>query len=124
MRFILTDEHLYPWPVTIEVPDPDRPGEILEQKFTARFRAMPVDEAQALDDEIEALPPKDRARRQDDLLRRVLIGWGEDVVDDGGRQVPFTPEALERAIRHSWFRIGVYRAYRQSLQGRAAALGN
>ena len=123
MKFRLTNEYRYPWPVTIRVPDPDRAGEILEQEFTATFLAMPLDEAEALDEEIDEAPARDQVRRRNDVLRRVLVGW-DGIEDDDGAAVPFSDDALNAAIQHSWFRIGVYQAYFRSLQGEAPRLGN
>lgn len=124
MKFVLTREHLYPWPVVISVPDPENAGAVIEQKFTMVFRAMPLDESQKLDEEIAALPPEQQATRQDDLLRAVARDWDDQVVREDGTPVPFSIEALTLAMQHSWFRIGVYQAYRESLRGRAAAQGN
>lgn len=124
MKFRLTAEHVYDWPVTVSIPDPDKPGEVIEQGFKMRFRAMPRDEAEALDAEIASLPPREAMKREDDVLRRVCLGWDDAVIDDAGKAVPFSSEALEQAMRFSWFRIGCYRAYRQSLQGEAAKRGN
>jgi hypothetical protein len=124
MKFRLTTEHVYPWPVVCEVPDPDDAGNIVEQKFTVTFRAMPKSEGEALEEEIAALPPKQQSARQDDVLRRVVIGWNGDVIGDDKKAIPFSAEALEQAMQFSWFRIGCYRAYRQSLQGEAAKKGN
>lgn len=124
MKFVLTREHLYPWPVTVSVPNPDRPGEVIEQSFVMTFRALPLDESKVIDAEIAALAPAQQAERSDDLLRSVARGWDDQVIDDEGKPIPFSPGALELAMQHSWFRIGVYSAYRRSLQGRAADQGN
>lgn len=122
MKFRLTKTYIYDWPVKLSVPDPDQPGKFVEQEFVGRFAAMPRDEAMALDAEIAALLPLEQTSRQDDVLRRVLVGWPSGVEDETGKPVPFTPEALEEAIQFSWFRAGVYRAYAESLRG--AASGN
>lgn len=121
MKFRLTSDHTYPWPVIVSVPDPENAGAVIEQSFVMTFRAMPLDEAHRLDEEIEALPAKEQSRRQDDVLRRVAIGWDEDVVGDDGKPIPFNQVALDQAIQLSWFRIGCYRAYRESLMGQAKA---
>lgn len=123
MKFRLTKEYRYPWPVKIRVPDPERAGEIAEQEFTATFLAMPLDEAEALDEEIDALKPRSQVHRRNYVLRRVLVGW-DGVEGDDGAAVAFSPASLDAAIQHSWFRIGVYQAYFQSLQGEAQRLGN
>lgn len=124
MKFVLTREHIYPWPVTINPPDPENAGQVLEQKFNMTFRALPRDEAKRLDAEIEALPAKEQAARQDDLLRKVCIGWDDDVVGDDKKPIPFSAAILEEVLIHSWNRIGLYRAYRESLQGAGAQQGN
>lgn len=124
MKFVLTREHVYPWPITVALPNPDKPGEIVEQKFTMTFRAMPLDEAEKLDAEISALPADQQAARQYDMMRKVAQGWDDQVVDDAGKPVPFSSDAFELAMVHSWFRLAVLSGYRQSLQGRAAQQGN
>lgn len=124
MKFVLTTEHTYFWPVTVSLPDPAKSGELIEQKFDIQFRAMPRDESDAFDAELAALPPEAARQRKHDLLKEIVLGWGDGVVDKKGHQVPFSAEALHQAMQMSWFLVAVYRAYAQSLSGDQARLGN
>ena len=56
-------------------------------------------------------------------IQRVVKNWS-DVVDADGATVPFTPEKLEMALQHAWFRTGIQRALVESQNGEAPRLGN
>jgi hypothetical protein len=125
MKFVLSSAKSYPWPVTVRIPDPANPGSFVEQTFTARL--IPQDQDawiadQAAVDAIEPFGARMKASRA--KLAARIEGWGEDVVDDAGNPVPFTPENLDRALRQSWFRIGVLEAIQASANGEEARLGN
>lgn len=119
MKFVLTESYVYDWPVKALVPDPSKPGAMLEQELVVKFAAMSRDEAKRLDAEIAALPETEQVARQDDVLRRVLVGW-EGVVDSEDRRVPFAQETLDIALQFPWFRSACYRAYADSLRGAVA----
>ncbi len=125
-KFRMVSRRRYSWPVTVRFPDPDpnRAGEIVEQTFTVLFEEMPRDEARALQDEIEALPPREQEERQHDMLVAVIKGWGDDIVDHADQPIPFSEAALREGLQSSFLRIGLYRAYVQSLTGEAARKGN
>src|SRR5690606_18254801 len=101
-----------------------KPGEFLKQTFKVEFEAEDRDEAIARNEEWAALPPKERIRREDDQLRKVVKNWDDVTGADGKTPVSFSAEAFEQGLRHSWFRIGLYRAYAESLNGEAPRLGN
>ncbi|MBO0662153.1 hypothetical protein LQ948_04770 [Jiella sp. MQZ9-1] len=44
--FVLTDSYRYFWPVTVLIPNPDRPGQTIEQSFDIEFEAIPLEEAE------------------------------------------------------------------------------
>ena len=56
-------------------------------------------------------------------VKRVVRNW-DGVVDDDGKPVPFTPEALEQALQHAWFRAGINKALSESQNGEEARQGN
>lgn len=126
MKFVLTKKHLYWWPVTVSVPHPDqeRAGEMLEMTFRMQFESLPRDEAKALYERIGALPAGEAEAQSHADLMRVVKGWDDDVVDDDGRPVPFSAEALQQLLQISWYRIGVYRAWAASQVGEATRRGN
>jgi len=123
MKFVLSRNHLYWWPVTIAVPHPDldRAGQMLEMTFRMRFEALPRDEARIMQE--RTAKPAGEEEPNADLLR-VIKGWDEDVVDEAGKPVPFSAEALRSLLQVSWFRLGVYRAWAASLVGEASRRGN
>jgi hypothetical protein len=126
MKFVLTRKHLYWWPVTVAVPSPDqdRAGEMVEMTFKMRFESLPRDEAKAMQDRIRALPENEAEAESHADLMRVVKGWDDDVIDDDGKPVPFSPEALRKLLQVSWYRLGVYRAWAASLVGEAPRRGN
>lgn len=126
MKFVLTRKHLYWWPVTVSVPSPerDRAGEMVTMEFRMQFAALPRDEARALQERMRATPAGEGESEAHADLMRVVKGWDEDVVDEAGRPVPFSTEALAELLQISWYRLGVYRAWAASLVGEAARRGN
>ncbi|ESY49019.1 MULTISPECIES: hypothetical protein [unclassified Mesorhizobium] len=123
MKFKLVEDYTYWWPVTVDLPDPDKPGKVVKQSFTIQFKPISGDESAALIKEIQALPPEERLARQHEELLRSSKDW-RDVTDENGEQVPFTEAALKACLQHSWFSRGLYKAYAQSLTPDEARRGN
>ena len=125
MKFALTTDYRYPWPVTIRKPDPKKPGKAIEQTFEMTFRQLPDAEAKEIDAiGAAAKTPAELNAHEHDLLRRVCVGWNDDVVDTDGEPVPFSAELFEQALQDVYFRIGVYQAYRASIALDGGRLGN
>jgi len=124
MKFKLIEQHTYWWPVTVEMPDPEKAGKVVTQSFTMQFQAMPADEGEAMVKEIAALPTlEERNAKQHEELMRVCKDW-RDVVDDEGKDVAFSSEGLRAAMQFSWFSRGLYKAYARSLAPDEARKGN
>lgn len=125
MDFVLSSEHLYWWPVTVRMPDPDpeKAGQLVDFTFRMRFAAMPLDEARERQKELAALPVEERLARQHDQMKEACHDW-DGVVEEDGTRVPFSHEWLNAAMQMPWFRLGVYEAYERSLTGQAARQGN
>lgn len=124
MKFKLVDRYAYWWPVVVAVPDPENPGKVIEQMFEARFEAQTEEEQRKQQEAYERLmTDNDRSRHEHAALYAVTKDW-RGVASEGGGDEPFTPAAFERAMQHSWFRLGMYKAYRDSIYGNAARLGN
>ena len=121
MKFILTSEHRYWWPVKVAIPDPDptKAGDYLEMEFKMQFDSLPRDEA----DKISTLMRSDASHAYADL-KRVARDWDDNVVDDKGKTIPFSPEAFDELLNISWYRLAVYRAWGASLVDEKARLGN
>lgn len=124
MKFVLTDDYRYRWPVTVRVPDPQKPGAFVEQTFEAEFRAMSEKRAREIDTAYAALErPEERAAHQHDVLREILTGWS-GVEGEKGKDVPFSPKTLELALQFQMFRTAVYEAYAASMRGDGVRLKN
>ena len=124
MKFTLSQTDRYWWPVTLRVPEPAKPGKIIEQSFQAEFEPLsPDEEVEAADRAAKLTKGKDVVRHAIDQAARVVKNW-DGVVDGDGNPVPFTPEVLAQAMKKSWFRFGVQKALEESLRGEEARLGN
>lgn len=116
MKFQITAEHRFRWPVTVSLPDPDKPGRHLKQQFTGTFEAIPIDEAKKLFEETGAITDQaEAADAEIALVEKVLVGWDEAVVGDDGKPIPFSTETLAQANRWGWFRRGAIEAYQAAL---------
>ncbi len=124
MKFVLSDSNRYWWPVTVSIPDPEQPGKIMRQTLKILFEPKDQDEALNEQERIAAISvPRERMLAERAALMDVIKGW-DDIVTDDKAPVPFTTENLTLALRKSWFRIGVYNAYAESLNGQEALAGN
>lgn len=122
MPFALVETLRVHWPVTVTRPSETSPGEVVKETFTGLFEVLGAEDARAHDERYLALPIDQRRDHENDLLKRVLVGW--DGVVAGGSPVPFTPDNLALALRFPWFPAGVYAAYREIMSGEKARLGN
>ena len=123
--FIVQKTPIYWWPVTVEVPSAETPGEFEQQTFQVQFENIGRSESRVLRDELTALRPgtPEYETHEDDLIRRVLRGW-RDIAEPSGLDVPFSPETFAALWENSWFRIGMWRAWQESISGEKARLGN
>lgn len=123
MQFNLSKSYRYWWPVTVRSPDPENPGKVIEQKLRVQFEPLPRDEEIAWQEKTAKLKTA-RARVEDEKvqMRSVVKNW--DGVLSGSDIVPFSPEALDLALQHPWFRIGLANAFAESLSGEEARMGN
>ena len=127
MKFVLTAEHTYWTPVKVRIPNPDpkRAGQFIEQSFKVKFRAVPLDEARALAEEIAAIEDVGEAvLRQNDLLKTAVIGWDESIVGDDENPIPFDAAALEQVLSNVWALRGMWEAWRSSVNEDKARKGN
>lgn len=124
MQFKLAKTYRYWWPVTVQIPDPETPGKIIEQQLKIEFEPMAQADLTTAQEESAKLKTlrevTDHGIRQ---IKRVICNW-DGVVDDDGKPVPFTAEALEQALQHAWFRTGINKALSESQNGEEARQGN
>ena len=124
MNFKLTTAQKYWWPVTVRLPDPDRPGKIIKQRFKMQFEAQPRDQVIADQERLNALTGlSEIAEHEYDMLRRACTDW-KDVDGEDGKPAPFTREAFDAQLQRTQFRVAVYEAYNESQSGEEARLGN
>ena len=124
MNFVLATAPVrYWWPVEVDIPDPENPGRYRRQHLKMLFEAESQDDALNRDEALALLETtRERIEHERNRLLAVCKSW-DDVIGDDKTPVPFTEENFLSALQHSWFRTGVYRAYLDSISGRAA-LGN
>ena len=124
MQFKLAKTYRYWWPVTVQIPDPEIPGKIIEQQLKIEFEPMAQAALTTAQEESAKLKTlrevTEHGIRQ---VKRVICNW-DGVVDDDGKPVPFTADALEQALQHAWFRTGINKALSESQNGEEARQGN
>jgi hypothetical protein len=112
MHFQICDPYSFWWPVTVSLPDPDRPGELCQQDFEGKFLMTSHEQLAELESE-----------GQEQLISTILTDW-RNVHDEDGNPAPFSGEALRKCLPYQHFRIAVYRAYLSALNGQAAPNGH
>ena len=108
------------WPVTINVPQDG--GGTKEQQFTGQFELISQKE---YDDFYKDAKGGEPAGEKDiGLARRVLTGWGDDVLDEDGNPLEFNAENKEKLIEIPYVRNGIVRSFIWCMHGNKAAEKN
>lgn len=124
MKFKLAKSHRYWWPVTVRMPDPETAGQVVEQQLKVQFEPLPRDEELRSNDAFAELKTlREMAEFEIANTRRIVRNW-DGVVDGDGEAVPFGEEVLGQALQFEWFRTAIVKAYRASMSGEEARLGN
>lgn len=124
MNFKLSRTHRYWWPVTVRIPDPETAGQVIEQQLKLQFEPLPrAEELRSNESFAELKTMRAMAEFEIANTKRIVRNW-DGVVDGNGEAVPFSEESLEQALQFEWFRAAVAKAYRASLAGDEARLGN
>lgn len=124
MKFVLAETPRYWWPVTVRVPSREEAGKVAEQRFEMLFEPQAQEAALEAAEAIAGMPTlRERAAGEREHLHAICKGW-RGVIDDTGGEVPFAADLLDQAAQQPWFRRGVLAAYRESLAGEEARLGN
>ncbi|WP_417691549.1 hypothetical protein [Roseibium sp.] len=110
MQFRLSDTYAFWWPVTVKMPDPEKPGKILFQSFEAQFLLVGSERLTALDGE---------SGDQHAVLKEVWAGW-RGVEDEDGEETVFSAEARDRCLDYAHVRLALYSAYLEASSGRDA----
>jgi hypothetical protein len=111
--FVIAKNYTYRWDVKIPVPVSTDKFE--DQSFTAIFRRLGLSEIEAITNSADA---NDRA-----LAKAVLVGW-ENVSDEAGEIVTFTPDHVEQLLDVTGVASAVVRAFMDSINGQAAKVKN
>ncbi len=104
--FVVREELTFEWPVVVELPDPEKPGEKLREEFTAVFKALPSEEAKSIRQRAQEIGEAETKP----MVQRVLTGW-KDVQNGEKKDLPFSKENLASAMTFSWFPVAVLQAY-------------
>lgn len=124
--FKVTDTPRFVWPVEVRLPSATEPGKIETQTFTGHFVLLGKDR---MDEMAAAMATANSAGADATYaetmtqIRNVLVGWGDDVVDDDGAAIPFSAEALDDICRFPQVREAIAIAYGEAASGKAR-LGN
>jgi hypothetical protein len=122
--FVLQQNRMFWWPVTVEVPSEDTPGELVKETFEVQFENIGLAEWRRIQGELAALSGDEYEARENDHMRRVTRGWRNVVAPDGKTSIPFTPENFDAFWQVSWNRIGLFKAWTEATGGQKARLGN
>jgi hypothetical protein len=112
--FKLSANPRYSWPVSVEIPADG--GTYDEAAFTVVFRRGTVEEYQALYKRMET-----GELNFVDAAKEVVLGWDE-VVDDGGEPIAFTPQALDGMLQVPRVAEAIFWAYIRSASGNEFSL--
>lgn len=92
------------WGVQVYVPVDGGRHQI--QKFTARFKVLSQEELKGITGDSDF---------DDEMLNKILIGWGEDLVDDAGQPLPFNEENKKAVLDIPFVRLAIIRAYGEAV---------
>ena len=125
MAFILSEKSTYPWTVSVQTPDLQKPGRWKTHTFTATFKKLPPLEVQ---ERLTALSDKDlgyeeRYSLENDFIEDVLLGW-DGITDECGEPILFSAATRERVLDVPEVRRALFEAYFDSALHRKAATKN
>lgn len=124
MKFKLVDTYRYWWPVIVRIPDEHNAGKMVEQQLKVLLEPQPREQAVAAAETYSKLKTaRAQADHEHDQLIAVVKNWDE-AEDQDKNPIPFTEANFRQALQHTWFRVGVYNAYTDSLNGIEARVGN
>lgn len=107
--FKIEDQETIEWPVVVNVPQ--NGGTFKKERFTVEFMMI---------SDSEILSIHEGGGRDPEVLRKVVVGWGDDVFDRDGKPLPFTRESLELLINIRRNRDALISAYGEISKGEAA----
>jgi hypothetical protein len=117
MAFVLKQSATYKWPVTLVIPADG--GRREKHTFDGEFRRLPqarINEIRRLGrlQELGRLEPEDEIQDQDGA-KEILAGWS-GVVDDEGKEIPFSEAALNQLLEIPTVAAQIIRAWGESIE--------
>ena len=124
MKFKLVETYRYWWPVIVRMPDEHNPGKMAEHELKVLFEPQPREEAvKAAEAYAKLKTAREQADHEHQRLLAVVKNWN-DIEDQDKNPIPFSEQSFLQALEYPWFRLGVYNAYTDSLNGIEARMGN
>jgi hypothetical protein len=142
MPFVLAERRpRFKWTVSVMRPDAKTPGKHVASTFTAEFDPLTPEEEQEKKDramavldegEAEVAEPDALDRNKAELrrlmerlrgepeeekahLRRVFVGWGQDLVDQDNKPIPYSDEVREQLLGFPEIRRALMTAYQAAM---------
>jgi hypothetical protein len=117
MAFVLKQSATYKWPVTLIIPADG--GRREKHTFDGEFRRIPqarINEIRRLGrlQELGRLDPEEEIQDQDGA-KEILAGWS-GVVDDEGKEIPFSEAALNQLLEIPTVAGQIIRAWGESIE--------
>ena len=117
MSFVLKQSASYTWPITLVLPVDG--GRREKHTFDGEFKRLPqtrINEIVRLAREMErGRLNEDDALEDQDAAREVLAGWS-GIVDDDGKEVPFSDGTLTQLLEIPTVAGQIVRAWFESLE--------
>ena len=117
MSFVLKQSASYTWPITLILPVDG--GRREKHTFDGEFKRLPqtrINEIVRLAREMErGRLNEDEALEDQDAAREILAGWSA-VVDDDGKEVPFSDGTLSQLLEIPTVAGQIVRAWFESLE--------
>ena len=105
--FVLKQDYTYEWPVDVKVP---AEGKHQIQRFNGKFKVLAQEEA-------EAIVGRGAAAVTMELLRKVFVGWGDEVTAEAGGPLAFNEANRDAMLSIPYVRIAIALAYYESILG-------
>ena len=117
MAFVLKQSATYTWPVTLILPV--NGGRRVKHTFDAEFRRLPqtrINELRRMGQAMAKGPvPEDEELIDQDAAREVLAGWS-GVVDDEGKEIPFSESKLNELLEIPTIANQIFKAWFDSIE--------
>jgi len=117
MAFVLKQSASYTWPITLVLPVDG--GRREKHTFDGEFKRLPQTRINEIVRQARAMErgklAEDEALEDQDAAREVLIGWA-GVVDDDGKDIPFSDGTLSQLLEIPTVAGQIVRAWFESLE--------